>query len=111
MTSLPLTPTMPLRIDADGVVRVGRTRVTLDTIICAFREGCTAEGIAEQYPSTELADVYATIAYYLRDRAAVEAYLTERGTLAREVRRENETRWTPFGLRERLLARRRPPNA
>ena len=31
MSSLLLTPSMPLRIDADGVVRVGRTRVTLDT--------------------------------------------------------------------------------
>ncbi len=110
MTTLLLTPSMPLRIDADGVVRVGRTRVTLDTVIAAFREGCTAEEIAEQYPSADLADVYATIAYYLRDRAAVEAYLTEREAFAKDVRRQNEARWSPFGLRERLLARRRPSN-
>ena len=109
MSSLLLAPSMPLRIDADGVVRVGRTRVTLDTVIAAFREGFTAEEIAEQYPSAELADVYATIAYYLRDREAVDAYLAEGEALAKAVRRQNEARWSPSGLRERLLARRRPP--
>ncbi len=111
MTPLLLTPSMPLRIDADGVVRVGRTRVTLDTVIAAFREGCTAEEIAEQYPSADLADIYATIAYYLRDRAAVDAYVAEREKIAKDVRRQNESRWSPSGLRERLLARRRNPNA
>ena len=35
---------VPLRTDADGVVRVGRTRVTLDTVVAAFEEGATAEG-------------------------------------------------------------------
>ena len=110
MATLLLTPSMPLRVDAQGVVRVGRTRVTLDTVVAAFREGCTAEEIAEQYPSTDLADVYATIAYYLRDRAAVDAYLTEREAVAKDVRRQNEARWSPSGLRERLLARRRHPN-
>jgi hypothetical protein len=34
---------VPLEVDADGVVRVGGTRVTLDTIVDAFREGATAE--------------------------------------------------------------------
>ena len=39
----------PLVIDADGVVRVGGTRVRLDTIIHAFNEGATAEEILQQY--------------------------------------------------------------
>lgn len=33
--------------DADGVVRVGGTRVTLDTIVFAFEEGATAEEITQ----------------------------------------------------------------
>lgn len=51
---IPLTPTdvLPLETDADGVVRVGDTRVTLDTIIMAFTDGATAEEIAQQYPSS-----------------------------------------------------------
>ncbi len=101
-----LTEAVPLKADADGVVRVGGTRVTLDTIVAAFREGATAEEIAQQYPSVSLADVYATIGYYLRQTEGVEAYLKQRRAQAHDVRRENERRFDPQGVRERLLARR-----
>jgi len=101
-----LTEAVPLKADADGVVRVGGTRVTLDTIVAAFREGATAEEIAQQYPSVSLADVYAVIGYYLRQAEKVEAYLEQRRAQAQEVRRENKRRFDPEGIRERLLARR-----
>ncbi|MEG4623935.1 DUF433 domain-containing protein [Microcoleus sp. w1-18aA5] len=52
--------------DANGVIRVSRTRVTLDTMITAFLEGCTAEEIREQYPSLQLSDIYFALGYYLR---------------------------------------------
>lgn len=97
---------VPLATDADGVVRVGRTRVTLDTVVNAFREGATAEEIAQQYPTLRLADVYSVIAYYLRHRTSVDAFLEDRSRLGEEVRRENEERCDPTGIRERLLARR-----
>ncbi|MEG3908916.1 DUF433 domain-containing protein [Microcoleus sp. w2-18bC1] len=51
---------------ANGVIRVSRTRVTLDTMITAFLEGCTAEEIREQYPSLQLSDIYFALSYYLR---------------------------------------------
>ena len=96
---------VPLVTDADGVVRVGGTRVTLDTVVAAFRDGVSAEGIAEQYPALQLPHVYAVIAYYLNHREEVEAYLRARADLARQVRQENESRFEPLGVRERLLAR------
>ena len=70
---------IPLEVDANGVVRVGGTRITLDTIVAAFSQGATAEEITHQYPSLHLADVYAVIAYYLRRRETVESYLQHRG--------------------------------
>ncbi|HEV2348635.1 MAG TPA: DUF433 domain-containing protein [Terriglobia bacterium] len=66
---------VPLRVTADSVVRVGGTRVTLDTVAAAFEEGATAEEIVEQYSTLRLADIYGAISYYLSDRAEVEAYL------------------------------------
>lgn len=39
-------------------MRVAKARVTLDTVVTAFLEGCTAEEISEQYPSLELSDIY-----------------------------------------------------
>jgi uncharacterized protein (DUF433 family) len=98
------TQQIPLVTDADGVVRVGGTRVTLDTIVAAFDEGATAEEIVHQYPSLDLADVYGVISYYLRRRPEVEAYLRQRQQQADEVRRQNESRFDPHGVRDRLLA-------
>jgi uncharacterized protein (DUF433 family) len=88
------------------VMRVGGTRVTLDTVVAAFNEGATAEEIAQQYPTLSLADIYAVIGYYLRRRDEVESYLLKRRELAEAVRQENEARFNPVGVRERLLARR-----
>ena len=98
---------VPLVTDADAVVRVGGTRVTLDTIVAAFREGLTAEEIVSQYPSLRLADVYQVIGYFLDHQAEVDAYLQGRQQRAAEIRRENETRFDPAGIRDRLLARRK----
>ena len=98
---------VPLASDVDGVVRVGTSRVTLDTVVAAFREGMTPEGIVEQYPSLQLAEVYSVIGYILRHPKQIETYLQQRRELAETVRRENEARFDPLGVRDRLLARRR----
>ncbi len=96
----------PLVTDSAGVVRVAGTRVTLDTVVAAFHDGATADEIAEQYPTLQLSDVYAVIGYYLRRKADVDEYLAARERCAEEVRRENESRLSPVGVRSRLLARR-----
>ncbi|QSJ17605.1 DUF433 domain-containing protein [Nostoc sp. UHCC 0702] len=96
----------PLEVNPDGVVRVGATRVTLDTVVAAFNQGATAEEIVFQYPSLQLADVYAVISYYLRHQQEVEEYLQERQQRAMEIRKINETRFDPQGVRDRLMARR-----
>lgn len=100
---------VPLVTDKDGVVRIGGTRVTLDTAVAAFNEGATAEEIVQQYPSLQLADVYAVISYYLRNQSEVDTYLKKRQQQAEEIRKQNEARFDPQGIRERLLAR-RPKN-
>jgi uncharacterized protein (DUF433 family) len=98
---------VPLVNDVDGVVRVGSTRVTLDSVVAAFGEGMTAEGIVEQYPSLQLADVYSVIGYFLDHQEEIAAYLKGRQGQADSVRQENESRFDPVGVRARLLARRR----
>jgi uncharacterized protein (DUF433 family) len=98
---------VPIHTDDHGVVRVARTRVTLETIVDAFETGATAEEIAQQYPTVPLVDVYSVITYYLRHKPEVDAYLKEREVLAESVREEAERRFPPAGVRERLLARRK----
>ncbi len=106
MTLAIIAEPAPLEANADGVVLVGKTRITLDTVVTAFLEGATAEEIVEQYPSLQLSDVYSAIGYYLRHKAEIDAYLLERQHRAAAVRQEAERRFNPVGVRERLLARR-----
>jgi len=100
------TEIIPLETGMDGVVRVGATRVTLDTVIAAYQEGATPETIVNQYPSLDLADVYTVIGYYLRRPTDMIAYLRQRKAEAERVRAENQARFDPQGIRDRLLARR-----
>lgn len=106
---MPLTPAtaeIPLSADTAGVVRVGGTRVTLDSVVGAFRAGATPEEIAQQFPALVLADVYQVIAYYLNRTAEVESYLAPRQIEAELLRGKIEGRLDPRGMRARLLARR-----
>jgi uncharacterized protein (DUF433 family) len=106
MSPSSVTEIMPLRTDSAGVIRVGETRVTLDTVVGAFCDGATAEEIVQQYPSLNLADVYHVIGYYLRRTTEVEAYLQTRRVDAEALRKQNEARFDPQGIRARLLNRR-----
>ncbi|HYP39713.1 MAG TPA: DUF433 domain-containing protein [Chloroflexia bacterium] len=96
---------VPLSVDTDGTVRVGGTRVTLDTVIRTFEDGASAEEIANKYPTLRLADVYSVIGYYLRHKKEMQTYLQQREAEAALIQQAIEARWPADGLRERLLAR------
>jgi uncharacterized protein (DUF433 family) len=106
MTLVIVAEPAPLKANEDGVILVGQTRVTLDTVVAVFQQGATAEEIVYRYPSVNLADVYATIAFYLKHQSEVEAYLQQRRQQSQEIRAINQARFDPQGLRDRLLARR-----
>ena len=97
---------VPLVTTSDGVVVVAGTRVSLDLVVATFLAGSTAEEIVQQYPSVSLADVYATLTYYLRHKDDVAFYMAQRRGTRETVRVENERRFDPTGIRARLLARR-----
>jgi uncharacterized protein (DUF433 family) len=102
------TEAPPLRRDESGALRVGNSRVLLELVIRAFEDGATPETIVQQYPTTALADVYSVIAYYLRHRYEIEAYLAEREQRAEEVRNRIEYRQGDLAeMRQRLLARKK----
>ncbi|MFN9058462.1 MAG: DUF433 domain-containing protein, partial [Pseudanabaena sp.] len=60
---------------------------------------------AQSYPSLKLADIYATISYYLNHPQEIETYLQQRQKQAQQIRKINQARFDPQGLRDRLLAR------
>lgn len=74
--------------------------------MAAFKTGDSPEEIHEQYPTVELADIYAVLTYYLRHTREVDAYLDARDQASATVRAANEDRFSPEGIRARLLSRR-----
>jgi uncharacterized protein (DUF433 family) len=99
-----LVEAIPLTKDADGVYRVGGTRVTLDLVVRAFNRGATAEEIVQKFTSLELPDVYQVIGYYLKHSAEFAVYFEKREREEQELL-AGHPEWSPKGLRERLLAR------
>ncbi len=95
----------PLRMDEGGSVRVGKTRVSLDLVVEQYENGMSPEDLVRAYDTLDLADVYAVLAYYLRHRAEVLAYLKERDEQAKVLRAKIETE-RPRVSREELVARR-----
>ena len=80
----------PLRADACGVVRVGNSRISLDLIVEQYENGMAPEDLVRAYDALVLADVHAVVAYYLRHRDEVQAYLVRRQEEARALRAEIE---------------------
>jgi uncharacterized protein (DUF433 family) len=106
MKPLTFTQTAPLNQDTDGAVRVTGSRITLDTLVAAFKKGATAEQIQDSFPSLSLRQIYGAIFYYLDHQADVEEYLKERQAEADAFRSEIESQAGYAEFRERLRRRR-----
>ena len=103
--------TPPLQADDSGTVRVGGTRVTLETVIESYNDGYSADQIAEAYSSVSLADVHTVIGYYLRHRQEVDAYLERQRREGDAIRRQLEAIPANAELRQRLQAAKRAREA
>ena len=69
-----------------GGVRVGNGRISLDLVVEQYENGVTPDDMAHAYDILVLAALYAVIAYYLRHRDEVRAYLKRRGQEAQTLR-------------------------
>lgn len=56
---------------------VEETRISLDSVVYAFKNGLSPESIVQAFPLLTLEQVYGTIAFYLANRAEIDAYLAE----------------------------------
>jgi uncharacterized protein (DUF433 family) len=61
----------------NGGIYVAGSRVSLASVIYAFRSGESADTIQQNFPSLTLAQVYSGLAFYLNNEAECEAYLRD----------------------------------
>jgi uncharacterized protein (DUF433 family) len=99
----------PLRADDDGVMRVGNTRVTLDSLVGAYNAGLSPEEIVLEFDSLRLEEVYLVLGYYLRHEAEIDSYLKARLRRGEERQADAEARLPWAEVRARLMARQQRP--
>jgi uncharacterized protein (DUF433 family) len=79
-----------VRLDEHGALRVGNTRVMLDSVVAAFEQGHSPETIRQQYPALRLEEVYGAITYYLAHPKEVGEYLARQNALWNELRAKSQ---------------------
>jgi uncharacterized protein (DUF433 family) len=95
----------------DGGYWVVETRVSLDSIVYAFRRGASPESIQRSFPTLTLEQIYGAITFYLAHESEIDRYL-ERGEEELErLRKETRDRDPAFhgkltSARSRLSSRR-----
>jgi uncharacterized protein (DUF433 family) len=87
--------------ERDGGYYVAGSRVSLDSIVHAFRRGDSPETICQNFEVLRLEQVYGAIAYYLANQADIDAYLIHRDKKWESERRNAEP--LPGDLREKLM--------
>jgi hypothetical protein len=84
--------------------------VSLDLVVEQYQNGMTPEDLVRAYDTLNLADVHEAIAYYLRHRAEVDAYLARRREEAAALQAKIEAE-RPRISADEVKARREDSNA
>jgi len=58
-----------------GRIRVDGTRITVQRVATLYKQGQSAEDIAQTYPHLSLSQIYAALAYYRANRREIDAEL------------------------------------
>lgn len=61
----------------EGGYYVAGARVSLDSVVYAFRDGESPETIQQNFPSLTLEQVYGSITFYLSHQAQIDANIRE----------------------------------
>lgn len=96
--------------DEHGVMRVGGSRVMLDSIVASFEQGYSAETIQQQYPALSLEEVYGAIAWCLAHADEVSEYLKRQHAVWDHWRAKAEEQPSPLVRRLRALPKRQAPS-
>ena len=81
---------VPLRADGHGGLRIGQTRVSLESVWHQYRQGASPAEIVQAFDTLHLDDLYLVLAWALRHPEDLDAYLKRRHEEAVQLRRQLE---------------------
>jgi uncharacterized protein (DUF433 family) len=90
------------RVSPD-VIRLKGHRIGIEDVIARYHTGASMEHMALEFPGVPLEQLYATIAYYLHHRDAVDAYIA-RVNAAYRARMQAQDAQPASPLMQRLRA-------
>lgn len=61
----------------EGSYQIAGTRVSLDSVVYAYRRGASPESIQRSFPSLTLEQVHGALAFYLSHKAEVDKSVAE----------------------------------
>jgi uncharacterized protein (DUF433 family) len=93
----------------NGGLYIEGTRVSLDSVVHAFRRGESPEGIAECFPVLELEQIFGALTFYLANREMVDRHLREANQEFDSLR-QGARRMNPALYAKLDEARRRSPS-
>ena len=86
--------------EREGGLYVIGSRVSLESVVCLFKDGASPETIVDEFPTLSLEQVYGAITFYLAYQTKVDAYLAGTEKLWQDARKNQSP--LPGPLRERL---------
>jgi uncharacterized protein (DUF433 family) len=81
---------------ADGGWRISDSRVSLDSVVHAYLEGKSPEAIAEEFPALAVGQVFGAIAFYLRNKQAIDEYLVQQDAKWQQLAAQNNAKFGPL---------------
>lgn len=101
-SSLPLTPidiAAYLDIQSDDDIRIKGRRIGIEHIIYAYNEGYSPEEISNRFSGVDLKIIYSLIAWYLHNRAQIDAFIAELDAMSAVARAEWQSQRSAASLR------------
>jgi uncharacterized protein (DUF433 family) len=93
----------------DGAYRITDSRISLDSVVYAWRDGLSPESIRENFPVLSLEEVYGAITFYLANQEEIDQHLSRNAAGFEAARQKNieQLRQNKPQLYERLVAYKR----
>jgi uncharacterized protein (DUF433 family) len=92
-----------LDFQGPDVIRLKGHRIGLEHLVERYHDGFSPEQIAQEFPGLSLEQIYGTMAYYLHNKAEVDAYIARINKAVEECYQEWLANSSPLSRRLHAL--------